>query len=144
LEGKKTELNRTEINRFEPVFGSVRFKKLKKKFGLVIYFGLKPDRTGNAQLSTELRMYRRFSLVCVKDPLPWSTAFHMCTLWSSVIEAYLAKFLLFNLLTLTCPKGTYHSIRTSLFYSHDFTILQQFQILIFLRSKSSGKCQMIK
>lgn len=23
--GKKTELNRTEINRFEPVFGSVRF-----------------------------------------------------------------------------------------------------------------------
>jgi hypothetical protein len=49
LEGKKTELNRTEINRFEPVFGSVRFKKLKKKFGLVIYFDLKPDRTENAQ-----------------------------------------------------------------------------------------------
>jgi hypothetical protein len=50
LEGKKTEPNRTEINRFEPVFGSVRFKKLKKnKFGLVVYFGLKPDRTGNAQ-----------------------------------------------------------------------------------------------
>jgi hypothetical protein len=49
LEGKKTELNRTETNRFEPVFGSVRFKKLKKKFGLVVYFGLKPDRTGNAQ-----------------------------------------------------------------------------------------------
>jgi hypothetical protein len=24
------EKNRTEINRFEPVFGSVRFKKLKK------------------------------------------------------------------------------------------------------------------
>jgi len=46
--GKKP--NRTEINRFEPVFGSVRFKKLKKnKFGLVVYFGLKPDRTGNAQ-----------------------------------------------------------------------------------------------
>jgi hypothetical protein len=31
LEGKKTEPNRTEIIRFEPVFGSVRFKKLKKK-----------------------------------------------------------------------------------------------------------------
>jgi hypothetical protein len=30
LEGKKTEPNRTEINRFEPVFGLVRFKNLKK------------------------------------------------------------------------------------------------------------------
>ena len=50
LEGEKTEPNRTEINRFEPVFGSVRFKKLKKiKIGLVVYFGLKSDRTGNAQ-----------------------------------------------------------------------------------------------
>jgi hypothetical protein len=39
--GKKP--NRTEINRFE----SVRFKKLKK-FGLVVYFSLKPDRIGNA------------------------------------------------------------------------------------------------
>jgi len=28
------EKNRTEINRFEPVFGSVQFKK--KKFGLVV------------------------------------------------------------------------------------------------------------
>jgi hypothetical protein len=47
---KKTEPNRTEINRFELVFGSVRFKKLKKnKIGLVVYFGSKPDRTGNAQ-----------------------------------------------------------------------------------------------
>jgi hypothetical protein len=26
LEGEKTEPNRTEINRFEPVFGSVRFQ----------------------------------------------------------------------------------------------------------------------
>jgi len=43
------EKNRTETNRFEPVFGSVRFKKLKNKFGLVVYFGSKPDRTGNAQ-----------------------------------------------------------------------------------------------
>jgi len=43
------EKNRTEINRFGPVFGSVRFKKLKKNFSLVVYFGLKPDRTGNAQ-----------------------------------------------------------------------------------------------
>jgi len=48
LEGKITEPNRTEINRFEAVFGSVRFKKLKKKFSLVVYFGSKPDRTGNA------------------------------------------------------------------------------------------------
>jgi len=48
---KGKEPNRTEINRFEPVFGSVRFKKLKKnKFNLVVYFGLKPDRTRNAQL----------------------------------------------------------------------------------------------
>lgn len=50
--GKKP--NRTEpkligLNRFSVRFGSVRFKKLKKKFSLVIYFGLKPDRTGNAQ-----------------------------------------------------------------------------------------------
>jgi hypothetical protein len=43
------EKNQTEINRFEPVFGSVRFKKLKK-IDLVVYFGLKPNRTGNAQL----------------------------------------------------------------------------------------------
>jgi hypothetical protein len=47
LEGKKLEPNRTEINRFEPVFGSV--PKLKKKIGLVVYFGPKPDRTENAQ-----------------------------------------------------------------------------------------------
>ena len=31
LEMKKPEPNRTEHGRFEPVFGSVRFKKLKKK-----------------------------------------------------------------------------------------------------------------
>jgi hypothetical protein len=49
LEGKKTEPNRTEHGRFEPVFGSVRFQNLKKNnFNLVIYFGPKPDRTGNA------------------------------------------------------------------------------------------------
>jgi len=49
LEGKKTEPNRTEYGRFEPVFGSVRFKNLKNNnFGLVIYFGSKPDRTENA------------------------------------------------------------------------------------------------
>jgi hypothetical protein len=40
LEGKKP--NRTEINRFEPVFGSVQ--KLLKKIGLIVYFGPKPDR----------------------------------------------------------------------------------------------------
>lgn len=45
--GKKP--NRTEpklisLNRF-----SVQFKKLKKKFGLVVYFGSKPDRTENTQ-----------------------------------------------------------------------------------------------
>jgi hypothetical protein len=49
LEGKKTEPNRTEHSQFEPVFGSVRFQNLKKNnFNLVIYFGPKPDRTGNA------------------------------------------------------------------------------------------------
>jgi len=48
LEEKKTEPNRTEINRFEPaVFGSVQ--KNFKKIGLVVYFGSKPDQTGNAQ-----------------------------------------------------------------------------------------------
>jgi hypothetical protein len=47
------EKNRTEINRFEPVLGSIRFKK--KKFGLVVYFGSKPDRTGNAQPYVRLR-----------------------------------------------------------------------------------------
>jgi hypothetical protein len=47
-EPNRTEPNRTEINRFEPVFGSVQ-KIKKNKFGLIVYFGLKPDRTGNAQ-----------------------------------------------------------------------------------------------
>jgi hypothetical protein len=42
------EKNRTEINQFEPVFGSVK-KLLKNNFGLVVYFGSKPDRTENAQ-----------------------------------------------------------------------------------------------
>ena len=41
------EKNQTEINRFEPVFGSVQ--KLKKKIGLVVYFGPKLNRTENAQ-----------------------------------------------------------------------------------------------
>jgi hypothetical protein len=41
------EKNQTEINRFELVFDSVQ--KLLKKFGLVVYFGPKPDRTENAQ-----------------------------------------------------------------------------------------------
>jgi len=49
LEGKKTEPNRTKYGRFEPVFDLVRFKNLKNNnFGLVIYFGSKPDRTENA------------------------------------------------------------------------------------------------
>ena len=34
LEGKKTEPNRTEYGRFEPVFGSVRFQNLKKKISI--------------------------------------------------------------------------------------------------------------
>jgi len=39
--------NRTEINRFEPVFSSVRFgsKTKKNKIGLIAYFDLKPDQT---------------------------------------------------------------------------------------------------
>jgi hypothetical protein len=49
LKEKKTEPNRTEHGRFEPVFGLVRFQDLKKNnFNLVIYFGPKPDQTGNA------------------------------------------------------------------------------------------------
>jgi hypothetical protein len=42
------EKNQTKINLFEPIFGSVRFKNLKK-FGLIVYFGPKPDRTENAE-----------------------------------------------------------------------------------------------
>jgi hypothetical protein len=38
-EKNQTEPNRTEINLFEPVFGSVRFKKLKKnRFGYLFWF----------------------------------------------------------------------------------------------------------
>jgi hypothetical protein len=49
LEGKKTEPNRTEINRFEPVFGSVRFKKLKKnQFGYLFWFKTGPNRKCSA------------------------------------------------------------------------------------------------
>jgi hypothetical protein len=50
LEGEKTEPNRTEINRFEPVFGSVRIKKLKKK-NLVWLFILVQNRTEPEMLS---------------------------------------------------------------------------------------------
>jgi hypothetical protein len=39
LEGEKTEPNRTEHGWFEPVFGSVRFKNLKKNnFSLIVFF----------------------------------------------------------------------------------------------------------
>jgi hypothetical protein len=46
LEGKKTKPKLIGLNRFSVRFGS---KTLKKKFGLVVYFGPKPDRTENAQ-----------------------------------------------------------------------------------------------
>jgi hypothetical protein len=54
----RIEPNRTEINRFESVFNLVWFKHFFKKFNLIIYFSLKPDRTGNPQLPkrTWLRM----------------------------------------------------------------------------------------
>jgi hypothetical protein len=55
LEGRKTEPNRTEINRFEPVFGSVRFKNYKKKNRCSCLFWSKtgPDRKCSAlELST--------------------------------------------------------------------------------------------
>jgi hypothetical protein len=49
------EKNRAKINRFELVFGSVRFgsvQKLKKIIiGLVVYFDPKPDRTGPKMLN---------------------------------------------------------------------------------------------
>ena len=50
MEKKKTEPNRTEINWFEPVFGSVRFKKLKKKirFGCLFWFKTGPNRKCSA------------------------------------------------------------------------------------------------
>jgi hypothetical protein len=47
---KKTEPNRTEINRFELVFGSVRFKKLKK-IKSVWLFILVQNRTEPEMLS---------------------------------------------------------------------------------------------
>jgi hypothetical protein len=49
--GKKP--NRTEINRFEPVFGLVRFKNLKKK--LVWLFILVQNRTEPKMLSPNLK-----------------------------------------------------------------------------------------
>jgi hypothetical protein len=50
MEKNRTEPNRTEINRFEPVFGSVRFKKLKKKiwFGCLFWFKTGPNRKCSA------------------------------------------------------------------------------------------------
>jgi len=51
FERGKNESNRTEINRFQLVFGAV--PKLKK-IGLVVYFGPKPDRTKNAQSYSKL------------------------------------------------------------------------------------------
>jgi hypothetical protein len=68
LEGKKTEPNRTEHGRFEPVFGSVRFKNLKKNnFGLVFYFGPKPDRTKNAHPYYRITLGTDFFLPKVKE-----------------------------------------------------------------------------
>ena len=44
------EKNQTEHGQFEPVFSSIRFKNLKKNnFGLIAFFGPKPDRTEIAQ-----------------------------------------------------------------------------------------------
>jgi len=43
------EKNRTEINRFESVFGSVRFKKLKQnRFGCLFWFKTGPNRKCSA------------------------------------------------------------------------------------------------
>jgi hypothetical protein len=50
LEGKKTEPNRTEINRFEMIFGLVRFKKLKKKISVWLFI-LVQNRTEPEMLS---------------------------------------------------------------------------------------------
>ena len=51
LEGKKPKPNRTEINRFEPVFGSVRFQNLKKKKKPVWLFILVQNWTEPKMLS---------------------------------------------------------------------------------------------
>jgi hypothetical protein len=48
LEGKKTEPNRTEINRFEPVFGSVQKLKKKNRFGYLFWFKTGPNRKCSA------------------------------------------------------------------------------------------------
>jgi hypothetical protein len=48
LEGKKTKPNRTEINRFEPVFGSVQ--KIKKKNSVWLFI-LVQNRTEPEMLS---------------------------------------------------------------------------------------------
>ena len=49
--GREKKTNRTEINQFDLVFGSVRFKISFKKISLIVYFGPKLDRTENAQPS---------------------------------------------------------------------------------------------
>jgi len=59
---KKTEPNRTEINRFEPVFGLVRFKKLKKNS--VWLFILVQNRI-------ELEMLSRHSFINSKFNMEW-------------------------------------------------------------------------
>jgi hypothetical protein len=63
--GKKP--NWTEINRFEPVFGSVRFKKLKKKirFGCLFWFKTGPNRKCSA-LVCKLIMYHQIVQFRVK------------------------------------------------------------------------------
>jgi hypothetical protein len=57
LEGKKTESNQTEINQFEPVFGSVPFKKLKKNISFWLFI-LVQNRTEPEMLSP-VRCYAR-------------------------------------------------------------------------------------
>jgi hypothetical protein len=48
LEGKKLEPNRTEINRFEPVFGSVPKLKKKNRFGCLFWSKTGPNRKCSA------------------------------------------------------------------------------------------------
>jgi hypothetical protein len=64
LEWKKTEPNQTEINRFEPVFGSVRFgsKILKKiRFDCLFWFKTGPNRKCSALVSST-HIYRHPTL----------------------------------------------------------------------------------
>jgi len=78
LEGKKP--NRTEINWFEPVFGSVRFNFFFKKirFGCLFWFKTEPNWKCSALIVRFLKIYKlsrnrylNFFKKSFNDPVMW-------------------------------------------------------------------------